>query len=59
MYQDHFDLNYIRFEKWWLKFRPVVDKPMPVSPSATEYIDIDTNVIMNKEKVDNSWFGEW
>lgn len=54
MYQDHFDLNHIRFEEWRLKSRPVVDKPMPVSPFATEYADIDTKVIMN-----NGWFGEW
>ncbi|SEW46840.1 hypothetical protein SAMN05428988_6551 [Chitinophaga sp. YR573] len=68
MYQDHFDLNHIRFEKWWLKSRPVVDKPMPVtpvrSPSATEYVDMDKIKKEKRDKqvsykVDNGWFGEW
>jgi len=69
MYQDHFDLNYIRLEAGRAKSRPVPDKPIVDKPSAIEHLDLDTKAIdtttdadsiKKKEPVaENGWFGEW
>jgi hypothetical protein len=69
MYQDHFDLNHMRFEEWRLKSRPVVNKPMAVTPvhsplATTEYVDMYKTKKEKQDKqasfkVDNGWFGEW